>query len=205
MSSFKLDWTFDPAESKDAMRVHAGTSEGGVAGALLGAEYAPASGGRATRYQREGESIVGLVDPDLLAVARTPARELWSLKLADFPEVTLTGMKLGDSQHEIRYVRTNGLWKRAGAELEARELRPVLDALFFLRASEHLPASGQPELDTPIQVELEMGDEKHAFEVGTVVRDGKPRVEIEFEGRRSVLKRQDLHALLAAILRGETR
>jgi hypothetical protein len=199
VSSFKLDWKFDSAESKDAIFVHAGPA---VAGALLGAEYAPESGGRAIRYQRQGESIVGLVDPDLLAIARTRASDLWSLKIGDFPEISLTGMKLGDSKNQIQYVRTNGLWKRAGAELEARELRTVLDALFFLRATEHVPESGQPKLEQPIRVELEMGDEKRVFEIGTVERDGKPRVEIEFEGRRSVLKRQDLHALLEAILRG---
>jgi len=78
----------------------------------------------------------------------------------------------------------------------------VLDPLFFLRAGERLPRGDHPALRDPVTVELTNSlQKKTRFVIGegddTV---GKPRAEIELDGRRSVLKDQALHKRLLAIL-----
>ena len=40
----------------------------------------------------------------------------------------------------------------------------------MISATEHLPENGQPKLEQPIHVEIEMGDDKRVFDIGTVER-----------------------------------
>jgi Domain of unknown function (DUF4340) len=198
-TNVQLDKPFAADEAQASIHVRADAS---IVAGSFGAEYTPESGGRALRFRREGETVVGLVDPDLYEITRVRAKDFWSLSVAEIAEVNALKLKLSMGDVERTYVRNKqGLWVREGAELEARELRPVLDPLFFLRASEHLLDGGAPLVE-PIRVQWSLvGDEDLALTIGKLERDGQSVAVVEREGRRSVLARQDLHGALQAVVK----
>jgi hypothetical protein len=172
-------------------------------GGVLGAEHENPSGGRAVRFLRDGDSIVALADPKLFELARTRIEDLWTLQLAEIDELDQHGLLLRGAGNVREYERgSKGLWTPKGLDLEARELRDVLDPLLFPRAGERLTASDLPPLEDPVTVEFtnSMG-KKTTFVIGAA-SDGKggKSTEIEIDGRRSVLKDQDVHKRLLAIL-----
>ena len=197
---FLLGEQLADAEVQGALHVLVGRDE---QGGRIGAAHDATEGAHALRFQRTGDSVVALVDPGLLDVARTPIESLWTLELATFNELDLQSLVLSGASGERTFVRgSKGLWTPKGIDLEARELREVLDPLFFLRASERLPRGTYPPLRDPVTVELTTSlQTKTRFTIGNADDAlGKPRAEIELEGRRSVLKDQALHKRLLAIL-----
>jgi hypothetical protein len=178
-------------------------AEGEEQGGSIGAAYEPAGGGHAVRFRRKGDTIVALADPSLLEIARTPLESLWSLQLAEINEMDQSSLVLSGTGATRVFERgSKGLWTPKGLDLEARELHDVLDPLFFLRASERLAPDEHPPLKDPVTVEFTNSFEKKTRFVIGAASDGKggERAEVEFEGRRSVLRDQKLHQRLLAIL-----
>lgn len=167
-------------------------------GGMIGAGVEGKEGGAALRVQRLGDSIVGLVDPALLEVMKTPARTLWRLVVVELVEIEQQELRLTRAGVSKRYVRgSKGLWTLPDLKLEAKELHGVLDGLMIVRASEHVAADAAVPLTDPIEVEATSTiGVKVKFVVGIV----EGEAQVEFEGRRAVLKDQDLHARLATIL-----
>lgn len=162
-------------------------------GGMIGAE------GAALRVQRLGDSIVGLVDPAILATMKTPARNLWRLVVVELAEVEMQELSLTRGEVSKRYVRSSkGLWTLPDLKLEAKELHGVLDGLMIVRASRHVAKEEAVPLSDPIEIEARTSSGVIVkFVVGIVEGEGQ----VEFEGRRAVLKDQDLHERLVAILK----
>ncbi len=194
-----LDWDAGPAPHR--YRIEA---EDGETGGTFGAPYTDAAGSTAVRFQRAGETAVALGPADILAHLALPPQRFLSLRLLDTVEAELASITLSGENGERRYVRTaKGQWVVEGGEIEARELRGVLDALMFLKAHEHVPDDAllQP-LRSPITVVLSApGVVRATFTIGLADGPAGERTMIELDGRRSVLADAKLHARLAAILR----
>ncbi|MFN0008943.1 MAG: DUF4340 domain-containing protein [Planctomycetota bacterium] len=194
-ASFDTAGSLAEAEIRGSMVVQTGDLR---QGGIIGGEVEGAEGGAALRVQRMGDSIVGLVDPAILEVMTTPARSLWRLVVVELVEIEQQELSLKRGEVSKRYVRgSKGLWTLPDLQLEAKELHAVLDGLMIVRASKHVAAESTVSLTDPIEVEA-------TSTIGTKVKFVVGRVEgeaqVEFEGRRAVLKDQDLHARLAAIL-----
>jgi hypothetical protein len=189
-----------PPEVRAAIYVE---SSGDEQGGVFGAAYDNPGGGQAVRFQRKGDTIVALADPQLLDLARTPLADLWSLQLAEISEVNQLSLVLSGPGGTRTFARgSKGLWTPQGLDLEARELRDVLDPLLFLRASQRLPPGEHPALKEAVTVEFKDSLDKPTRFVLGLAPDGRggERSEIDFEGRRSVLKDQSVHKRLLAIL-----
>jgi len=200
LAGFLSDASLRPDESHAAVYVQAnGLEQGG----LLGDAFENPGGGRALRFQRKGDTIVALADPRLLDVARTPIESLWSLLLIDINEIDQQSLVLSGGGKTRAFERgSKGLWTPKGLDLEARELRDVLDPLIFLRASERLAEGDHPSLADPVTVEFTNSmKEATRFVIGRASDGhGGERVEVEVAGRRSVLKDQAVHKRLLEIL-----
>jgi len=172
-------------------------------GGRLGAEVQGAEGGRALRFQRNGDSLAGLVPLELRDLLATRAQDLWSLVVVELVEVEQTELRLARGDAVKRYVRSSkGLWTPPGIGVEAKELHEVLDALMIVRAAKHVAPEATPTLEDPIAVEVtsSRGD-KVQYWVGLAegAAEGE-RVQVQHEGRRAVAKDQELHTKLARIL-----
>jgi len=192
-----LEWDAGPAPHR--WRIEA---EDGETGGTFGAPYTDAAGSTAVRFQRAGETAVALGSPDILTHLAQPLERFLSLRLLDTVEADLGSIAFSGESSERRYVRTpNGQWVVEGGDVEARELRTVLDALMFLKAREHVPGDAHAPLRAPITVVLSApGSVRATFTIGLADGPDGERVEIELEGRRSVLADAKLYARLSAIL-----
>jgi hypothetical protein len=190
--TFLVGSQLEPGEVRDAIHVRArGASVGGAFG------RAHESGG--VRFQRDGDTVAGVVDDAFLELVRTPPQSLWSSSISEIAEVDVQALTVRRGTEELAWQRDKyGVWVRKGRTNEARELHTVLDPLLFLRAARHLESSSEP-LEDPIEVRwtLTAGEKKQV--VGILKMDGKPQVVCDFDGRRSVLQRQDVHDLLVAL------
>jgi hypothetical protein len=204
ITRFLLDSALSPGEIHDSIHVRAGSA---IAAGSFGADYVPETGGRAVRFQRQGDSIAAIVDPDLLDLVRLGKESFWGLSICETPEVIVHSLTIsGQGTERVFQRNSKGLWVPKGGELEARELRPILDPIFFLRASEHLPEKDRATLADPIHVVLELGPElKRDLLFGLVPAGDAKRVVVEYEARRSIPERQDLHAALIEILKAAPR
>jgi hypothetical protein len=151
------------------------------------------------RFQRDNETVVGIVDESVRDLARSPASSFWSTSIVEIPEVDAQTLTLRRGNEEVVFVRgPRGAWMRKGRQDEARELQPVLDPLVFLRASAHVESTSEP-LAEPIEVHWTLTAAKKDLVIGILEKDGAKQVVCDFEGRRSVLQRQDLHDLLSGL------
>jgi hypothetical protein len=200
IASFLPGEVLSPAEIRGTLVVQAGNDR---QGGSLGAEVGTAEKGRAVRYQRAGDSIAGLIDPGILDCMRIPIQDLLSLLVVDLPEIEQTKLEISGAGFRKRYVHgSQGLWTPPDVPIEARELRDVLDSLTILRAAKHLGGAPLPPLVDPIEVDLtSMAGTTTKYSIGLVrdAPDGEG-VQVDREGRRSVLKDQGLHQRLLAIL-----
>ncbi len=179
-------------EGHDAIHVRSkSTSAGGTFGK-------PGDEG-GIRFQRDGETVVGIVESSVLELARTLPQSLWSNSVADIAEVDALMLTLKHKGDELVFERDkHGIWVRKGRVDAARELQPVLDPLVFLRASSFLESTEEPLAD-PIEVHWLLSTAKKDLVIGVLEKAGKRQTVCDFEGRRSVLQRQDLHDLLTGL------
>jgi hypothetical protein len=125
---------------------------------------------------------------------------LWSNSIVEITELDAVALVLKRGSAEVSFERDRqGVWVRKGRVDAARELVKVLDPLLFLRATEHLGAASGP-LEDPIEVHWTLNAARKDLVIGILAKDGARQVVSDFEGRRSVLKRQDLHDLLAGLV-----
>jgi hypothetical protein len=193
---FLVGATLDEGEAREAIHVRAG-------GMSMGGAFGRAHETGGVRFQREDETVAAVVEESFQELVRTTPQMLWSNSILDVTEVEAKGLVLRRGDDEIEWQRDRyGVWVRKGRTNEAKELHAVLDPLLFLRASDHLE-SRSGELGDPIEVrwQLDPGGQKleRKLVVGLLEIDGVPQVVCDFEGRRSVLQRQDLHEKLRAL------
>jgi hypothetical protein len=200
IAKFLAGEALSPGEVRGSLAVQAGEER---QGGSLGAEVGSPKSGRAVRYQRTGDSVAGLVDPALLELFRTPVGELSSLLLLDLPELEQSELTLSRGEVHKRYLHgSKGLWTPPGVEIEARELRDVLDALTIVRVARHLGAGEHAALSDPVAVEFKsLVGVKVSYTVGVAAEAAEgERVQIDTGGRRAVLKDQGLHKRLLLVL-----
>jgi len=176
----------------------AGRTWGGRVGGTLERE----GGEDAVLFRRDGDEVVGWIDPWLGELARTPLDLLRSTDLSLLEEVELSGLSISRGDEARRYERDRrGIWREVGHEEEAARLLPLLDPLIFLRASEHLTAA-EPLVD-PIEVEFTrfQGDPVR-FRVGGGGTAAAPQSRIELGGAVSLAKIAELHERLVELLGG---
>lgn len=186
-SSTSVDWPY-------GVRVEAA---GRVAGGRIGGAYEDAEGQAAVLFQRDGDEVVGWIDPWLGELARMRLDQLRSTDLLMLDEVELSGLVLSRGEEKRSYQRDNrGIWREVGVEDEAVELLPLLDPLIFLRASEHLEEP--EELIDPISVEFRRfrGDPV-SFVVGS--GEGELTARIAIGEGVSVAKVGELHERLVGL------
>lgn len=196
-TEFKLfvpDTAFDPAERRASIEFSA---RGTVARLQLGGEHA--TGG--VRALRDPDALVGVVDDFVLELAQSRASAFWSDAIYDVDEVTLVKLALEHAGHVRAYGRDRtGVWVEKDRTSEARELRPVLDPLVFLRAARHLDSLAPPIPD-PLVVRWTLSNElTETLTLGRVAIDGVDTVVCDRAGRRSVLAKPELLDQLTAIV-----
>lgn len=169
-------------------------------GGRIGERYRSETGSQAFLFHRDQEDVVALAPVAVGELLGTTLRDLQSLQILELDEVHLRKLSLRQGSRERTFERAvEGTWRYVDMDAEATELHPVLDALFFLRASEHIPEQDREPLSDVVTVEI--GDAQgtwHRVEIG--VGPGG-RVECERLGLRSVVKDQTLHGKLLAVLR----
>ncbi|HIG10384.1 MAG TPA: DUF4340 domain-containing protein [Planctomycetes bacterium] len=144
-------------------------------------------------YLRDGDERWGLVPLWTADLARLSARELWSLDLLQLEEVEQASLRLVRGELELNFKRDErGFWHGAGEPEEARDLLAVLDALLFLRASEHL--EGEVALENSISVHFgASAGGGVSFEVGL---GPEGTCQLSLAGARSLARIADLHSRL---------
>lgn len=204
IDDFRLGAAFPPEAASRAVYVEAaGRTLGGRIGAPVEASDGGARKPGKVLFQRLGDEVPAVADAWLAELACMPLDALRSLALVRVDEFDLVGLELAHAGETRRYERSElGRWTRAGSGEEARELVPVLDPLFFLRAKQHLGAGGEALAD-PIEVVLnQRGGKALRFVIGLAPGPDGARSAAEVGGARSLLQVADLHAKLAALFAG---
>lgn len=199
LTGFLRGTPFDAGSAPVRWRV---VSEEGDAAGTFGAPYTDASGATDVLFQRDGETAVAHGDPRIVQrLTRDPERFL-SLRLLESMEVDLTAIAVRGEAGERRFERNaKGIWTRPGGDVEARELRDVLESVLFVRASERIPESARTPLQERIEVELSaLGSVRSRFVVGVTTQGAARRAEVEVDGHRAVLLDARLHDKLSQLL-----
>ncbi|MBK7876586.1 MAG: DUF4340 domain-containing protein [Planctomycetes bacterium] len=197
---------FDPALALEAMdvvgslRIHAG---GVVQGGVISVPETDASGKRTVRFRRDGDRVIARAKAVLHDAAARTIEELSSLLVAEEVEVEQRALVVADGVRTQRFVRgAKGQWVREGADVEAKELAPLLDVLLFLRAERHLAAGERVELvDSVTFTFVDVNDNATTVVVGRAAGgplDGRSILQVE--GRLSLARERDLNARLRALL-----
>lgn len=199
-SSFRPGLELGAAAGGEGLWVGA---RGALAGGRFGADYSEPGTTPLARFVRDDEDLVALVDPAWRSIARRDGAGFRSLSILEIDEVRLARLRFESEGRTREYARgKRGVWSLAGASVEAVELRPLLDPLFFLRAARHIGASqGAAPLLRPCEVRYEGVDGPEAvIVVGLAVVDGAETSVVEHGGARSVARDPALHAKLRALL-----
>ncbi|MCP3916648.1 MAG: DUF4340 domain-containing protein [bacterium] len=175
------------------------TYRGEVQGGRLGALVTTEAGSAVVKYLRDGDQLVAFAPAALDAIAHLELGDLMSFDLFRLDETQLSRLVLRAGGVQREFTRAQqGTWKYTDVDAAATELYPVLDSLFFLRATEHLEAAEATELVEPVTVEITSAAGPHIARIG---KTAAGRVEAEVLGARSVLENQELHGKLLEIVR----
>lgn len=168
----------------------------------FGGLFRSEEGSEAMQVWRDGDEVVALVAPELGELVRLRRSQLLRRNVFELDEVRLGGLELEHDGVTRRFLRSRaGMWEYPDLGSEAVELRPVLDRLFFLRASSHLdePAGSLPPLEEPVELRIRGNDrEDSVARIGLGSEDGVTY--IEHLGTRSIAEFQDLHGQLVEIV-----
>jgi hypothetical protein len=175
-----------------------GQRQGGWIGPAVPSE----TGTRQFAFLRERESAVGLVGSALRELLDVDALEFLSRFVYTVDEISLKRLVVSAGGEERLYLRSvRGTWvypnEDVRVQVEARELRSLLDHLTHLRAERHV--AERADLTDVVEVKLLAGGGE-----GTEVRIGlteKGEVRADYEGGQSVLARAQLHGELLELLR----
>jgi len=168
-------------------------------GGRIGKVFVTEGGATARTYRRDGESEVSLVPAEIAELlSGATFLELQSLAMFETDEVHLRKLTVRHGEDERRYFRsTEGSWRYTDLDTVATPLFSILDALFFLRATEHLELAPDEVLQDPVEVEIM--DYEGTWTKLTIGVDPDKGILARLAGQRSVLKDQDLHARLLAL------
>lgn len=112
--------------------------EGERMGGEIGPAYASPLGTEGRLFRRLGDTLVGLVDAELLEVARADPDSLRSLVLHRVSELDLVQAKVEAPFAGVRRTWTrdaDGRWRPEGSEGEARDFAALVDRLLTVRAT----------------------------------------------------------------------
>ncbi|MFN0244310.1 MAG: hypothetical protein ACKVWV_15590, partial [Planctomycetota bacterium] len=169
----------------------------------FGADVVGDAGSRTVRFQRAGDSIAGVVAPDLVELVRAPVAAFASLLVVELLEIEQEELALSAAGVQKRWVRgSKGLWTPPDSAVEARELRDVLDGILIVRAARHLVEGPNEPLSDAVEVEFTAENGALTrYSVGRMPAAARGQeIQIDVQGRRSVLKDQALYARLLAVL-----
>jgi len=199
LTGFLRGATFEPGSAPVRWRVVA--EDGDEAAGVFGGPYTDASGATDVFFQRAGETAVAHGDPGIVERLTRHPEHFLSLRLLETSEVDLSGITVRGAGGEAAFTRNaKGIWTRPGGQVEARELRDVIESLLFVRASARIPESARAPLAEPFEIELASGAARARYIVGITAPDAERRAEVEIDGRRGVLLDARLHEKLGALL-----
>jgi hypothetical protein len=138
-------------------------------------------------YLREGDTVVSMVSLPVGELLELRSRDLLSRAILKLDEILLRRLTLSRGDTTRVYERSaETVWRHPETGFEAIELRPLLDHIFFLRASEHLGSRAAGEsLDDPVTLEiLDVHGETSRVTLGT---DAEGRAICEHLGLRALL------------------
>ncbi|MDG1490354.1 MAG: DUF4340 domain-containing protein [Planctomycetota bacterium] len=189
---------FFPVGSRDR-GVWVETRDGLVQGGAIAAATRNAEGTEVLPLLRDGDKIMGALDPAFdevlgLSFESLLNRELWTLS-----NVRLRQLRIQQDGRAREWVRADSFdWRPKGTKIAARELDPVLDHLLFLKAERHIPEGEREELLDPVEVRFIGGDGKpHEARFG---RTAAGEAQVQVGALRAVLARQELYGDLQAIV-----
>jgi hypothetical protein len=197
VSRFFVDEPAPPTDWERGVEVEVG---GALFGGRLGAAFTDEEGNTGVLFRRDGDDVIGWIDPWLAEAAEMDLDLLRSTHLSTVEEVELSGLTLIRGEQRLAFGRDRrGIWRQEGEDREAVELLMLLDPLLFLRAGEHLGGDGN--LNDPIAVEFRrFNGSTVTFTVGLgTAADGTSRSEIAIGAARSTAKVGDLHAQLVQL------
>ncbi|MEM6675954.1 MAG: DUF4340 domain-containing protein [Planctomycetota bacterium] len=175
------------------------TIEGIVQGGSFADPVRTPQGTELVPLLRDGDSVVGSVDPAFAARVDASfdgflSRDLWSLSNA-----RQRGLEIEKDGAKRSFERANEYdWRPIDASVPARELDVVLDHLLFLKAERHLPEGGRPALLDVVQVRfVEQDGTQHVARFG---RTAEGEAQVAIGPLRAVLKRPALYDDLLAII-----
>ncbi|MFN0241485.1 MAG: DUF4340 domain-containing protein [Planctomycetota bacterium] len=197
---FAAGTAFVPLAGGARLSIHAGAeTEGGVFGLVPG-EDGPAA---LACFRRDGDDAVAFLDPIVLEWLATPIEKLLTLRVVEILEAGQARLTIlgGDRRRSFDHT-SKGLWTVPDLGTEARDLPPaLLESLLFVRASKHRSLGVTEPLREPITVEFtDRGGNVRSYVVGLGSGGEGEAVEVEFAGRRSVLRDQRVHGQLTQLL-----
>jgi hypothetical protein len=145
---------FEPGEAPAGIYVE---TRDRTLGGEIGASYDSERGTRGLLFRRPGETLVGLLEEDLLEVARIDPRSLRSDELHKVPELEVAQVRLVAEWAGAR--RTwgrdeRGRWIPEGSTAEARDFARLVDRILTVRAERLLEPAEEPEGTQPVVVAL---------------------------------------------------
>ena len=189
---------FFPVGSRDR-GIWVETRDGLIQGGAFGEAVRTPEGTELVPLLRDGDDIVGGVDPAFAALVGTPLVDLLDRDLWTLSNARLRGLRIRRDGLDRSFNRADEYdWQPADAKVPARELDPVLDHLLFLRAERHVPEGEREPLEDVVEVRFTSGDGAvHEARIGRVASG---EAQVQLGALRAVLQRQELHADLVAIM-----
>lgn len=145
---------FAPAQAAQGVYLEV---DGEVRGGEIGAPHASSRGTQGLLFRREGDTLVGLVEGDLLELLRTDPRSLRSDELHKVAELDVLQAKVAAAWAQVQ--RTwgrdeRGRWIPEGSTGEARDFARIVDQLLVARARRLLEPGEEVEGIQPLAVAL---------------------------------------------------
>lgn len=184
------------------LELRGGANQGGS----FGGPFTLTTGDQVRLFRRRGDTAIGWVDPRAAELLEWTLEDLRSLNLMDgvLEEHQVARLVFQTAGAERAFVRdTRGRWRPEGSSLEAHELVPVLDKLFFLRGAKNLPSVDRETLGATVTVTfVDVDGNSLALDFGQAP-DAEGRVELELLGRRATPADAELYQALLQIVQGE--
>jgi len=189
---------FFPVGSRDR-GVWVETVDGLVQGGAIAKATRNAEGTEVLPLLRDGDKIMGALDPTFAEILELPFESLLDRELWTLSNVRLRQLRIQQDGRAREWVRANSFdWRPKGTKIPARELDPVLDHLLFLKAERHIAEGEREELLSPVEVRFVGGDgEVHEARFG---RTASGEAQVQLGALRAVLSRQELLGDLQAIV-----
>ncbi len=170
-------------------------------GGFCGRRIRGAEGTELLAFLREDEAVLAGLDVAIEELLDLPASHFYRRLVWDVAEAFLSELSITHAGRTRRYVRSEAFtWRPSDAEVPARELRQLLDAVLFLKADTEVRPADRAELTDVLRLELvDMDRQRLVADLGRAP-DGT--IELTHGTRRAKALDQGLHAKLAALVEG---